>query len=175
MACMRAWCPYKCWINKKRFMKQTGKYAEIREQIWEASCLWIDHKRQSAEAAMKAAQESANGESKSSAGDKYETGRAMAQNDRNLYASQWSQWNNLHQSLARFQQIPSDIDVVPGSLVETTLGWFWVSVSIGRLQVGEIPVTILSAASPLGQVLVGKKIGEIFPFQGKEGMVLGVG
>jgi hypothetical protein len=156
-------------------MKQTGKYAEIREQIWEASCQWIDDKRQSAEAAMKAAQESANAESKSSAGDKYETGRAMAQNDRNLYASQWAQWNNLHQHLARFHQTPSDLDIVAGSLVETTLGWFWVSVSIGRLLISEIPVTILSAASPLGQVLVGKKIGETFSFQGKEGTVLGVG
>ena len=37
---------------------------------------------------MNAAQNSANEEDKSSVGDKYETGRAMAQNDRDIYARQ---------------------------------------------------------------------------------------
>ena len=39
----------------------------------------LDEKIQVALQAMKAAQESANAETKSSAGDKYETGRAMGQ------------------------------------------------------------------------------------------------
>ncbi|MFN4086834.1 MAG: 3-oxoacyl-ACP synthase [Spirosomataceae bacterium] len=146
----------------------------FRDAVWEASYRWIEEKRSSAEKAMQAAQEAANGESKSSAGDKYETGRAMAQNDRDLYASQWAQWNDLQQQLHRFKQMPIEPAAVPGSLMETSLGWFWVSISIGRILVHDQMVTILSPHSPLGKTLLGKKIGDPFLFQGKEGRVLGL-
>lgn len=156
-------------------MEKIRQYQDLRARIWEASEQWIGQRRQAAQVAMEAAQESANGESKSSAGDKYETGRAMAQNDRNLYASQWAQWNDLSQQLTRFKNPPADHHVSPGSLIETTLGWFWLSVSLGRLPMDDLTITILSASSPLGKTLVGKKTGDSFSFQGNEGNILGVG
>lgn len=155
-------------------MENTQEILSFRDAVWQAGANWIDAKRKAAEYAMQAAQEAANGESKSSAGDKYETGRAMAQNDRDLYASQWAQWNDLHQQIQRFRSVPAESSAMPGSLMETTLGWFWVSISIGRILVHDQTVTILSPHSPLGKTLVGKKVGEPFLFQGKEGRVMGL-
>jgi hypothetical protein len=51
----------------------------------------LEERMQAAWGAMQAAQASANEESKSSAGDKYETARAMGQLDRDMYARQYEQ------------------------------------------------------------------------------------
>ncbi len=51
----------------------------------------LDARMQVAWEAMEAAQDSANDQSKSSAGDKYETARSMGQLDRNMHARQYEQ------------------------------------------------------------------------------------
>ena len=52
---------------------------------------YLDQRMQTSLDAMNAAQESANGESKSSAGDKYETSRAMGHLDRDMHARMYQQ------------------------------------------------------------------------------------
>lgn len=132
----------------------------------------LDERMQTAHAAMQAAQESANAEGKSSAGDKYETARAMGQLDRDMHARQYETARQERHLLERLADVPPAARVVPGSLVCTAAGWFLVSVSAGKVEVAGQTVIAVSAQSPVGALLLGKQIGEIFSFQKKETAIL---
>lgn len=113
---------------------------------------------------MEAAQESANTESKSSAGDKYETGRAMAQLDRDRYAQQLAEALRLDQDLARINIDRAYSTIQPGSLVLTSRGVFFVSISAGKLLVDGHDYIAVSPASPIATALAGKKAGDTVVF-----------
>ena len=120
-----------------------------------------------AKMAMDAAQEAANSEGKSSMGDKYETGRAMAQLDRDMYATRYHQIMQDLALLDRIEKAPASGQVRPGSLVGTSLGKILIAVSLGVIGSGSEKVLAVSAQSPLGKSLLGKAAGDSFAFQGK--------
>jgi transcription elongation GreA/GreB family factor len=117
---------------------------------------------------MESAQLSANEETKSSAGDKYETGRAMAQNQRDMYARQYQQILGEKQVLDRIDPLFVSPRVIPGSYVETSNGDFFISVSIGPVKFENGQVMVVSPASPIGKLLLGKQKKEKVTFQNKE-------
>lgn len=134
----------------------------------------LDERLQVAWAAMEAAQESANDQSKSSMGDKYETSRSMGQLDRNMHARQYEQIRQERLILDRIgaSELPERAAV--GSLIDTTAGWFFISVSLGRLQFETTDLLAISSASPVGISLLGKKSGDKFHFMNQEHQVSGL-
>ena len=128
----------------------------------------LEERMQAAWGAMQAAQASANEESKSSAGDKYETARAMGQLDRDMYARQYEQARQERVLLERIdvQQVPQHVSL--GALVHTTMGIFLIAVSLGSIKVTGQTVMVVSAQSPIGALLMGKVIGDSFDFRGKK-------
>ncbi len=127
-----------------------------------------------ATAAMQAAQQSANTETKSSAGDKYETGREMATAERDRNAVQLHQAQQLQAELTRISPAAPCDTVRPGALAHTTLGWFYVAIGAGKLVVGEQEVFAVSAAAPVAVALRGKRVGEEAAFNGQAVRVLAV-
>lgn len=123
---------------------------------------------------MESAQLSANEETKSSAGDKYETGRAMAQNQRDMYARQYQQILAEKQVLDRMDPHFVSPRVIPGSYVSTSNGDFFISVSIGPVKFEDGQVMVVSPASPIGKLLIGKQVKDRVLFQGKELVVIGI-
>ncbi len=116
-------------------------------------------------------EESLEDESKSSAGDKHETGRAMLQIDRENAGKQLHEIENL-QALVKKIEIKVISDYVRlGSLVYTSNGSYFVSISIGLVTVGKTGYFCVALQSPIGQLLSGKKKGESFAFNGKEFVV----
>ena len=140
-----------------------------------ALCLTYVHQRLAAiQAAINAAQESANSETKSSAGDKYETGRAMAQNERDRNLVQLQQARQLLAEIQRINpELPCDA-VRPGALVQTSMGWFYLGISAGKLPLDGTDYFAVSAAAPVAAALVGKRAGEAVDFNGKSVRVLAV-
>ena len=121
--------------------------------------------------AMEAAQESANDQSKSSAGDKYETSRSMGQLDRNMHARQYEQARQERTILERLESLPEQATyerVSVGSLVKTSAGYFFIAVSAGAIQVAGQTILAVSAASPIGQALMGNQVKGTFLFKGKK-------
>lgn len=104
---------------------------------------------------------SANNETKSSAGDKYETGRAMAQLEIEKIAGLL---HGKERSLMFVAGLSLDYmaDVRPGSLVETSMGWFYIGVNGGEVSADDETVRCISPASPLAIAMRGKKTGETF-------------
>jgi hypothetical protein len=123
-------------------------------------------------AAIQAAQESANSETKSSAGDKYETGRAMAQNERDRNLVQLQQGRQLQGELQRIDPTRPCDTVRPGALVHTSMGRFYISISAGTLSVAGTDYFAVSAAAPVAVALGGKRAGETAVFNGKPVTIL---
>ena len=115
----------------------------------------VDDKIKRAILMMEDAQESANSDTKSSAGDKHETSRAMAMLEKDKAAGQLNEASKLKQLLSRINPEKSDSEVGLGSLIKTNNGWFYISVGLGKVSVVNETVFCLSLASPLGKVIVG--------------------
>jgi transcription elongation GreA/GreB family factor len=143
----------------------------LRQQLLSQCQLVIDQRIGSAEELIRMAQESANQEGKSSAGDKYETGRAMAQLEIEKASSQLAEANKLKQAL---KQVPSDA-VGPvvrlGSLVITNQGSYFICIAAGKLTVDDKTWFAISPGSPLGAKLIGKKEGDVVKIMEKEYVV----
>lgn len=133
---------------------------------------FIEQRIAAARTAMQAAQESSSSETKSSAGDKYETGREMANAERDRNAAHMQQAQQLQAELARINpDLPCDT-VRPGALVHTSMGRFYISISAGQLT--DYEVFAVSLAAPVAVALKGLRMGEEATFNGKTVRVLAV-
>lgn len=121
---------------------------------------------------MQAAQSAANEETKSSAGDKYETGRAMMQLEKEKTAGQLSEALKLRKVLDELKAERAHSVVEPGSLVLTNQGNYYLSISAGKLAFEDKEYFAVSAASPIGKQLVGLRKGEEMTFNGRKIQVL---
>jgi len=120
---------------------------------------------------MRHAQESANTEEKSSAGDKYETGRAMAQIERDKAAQQVAEALKLKNVLDQIHPEIITHSVKTGSLVMTDQGNFYVAISLGKLSLDGIDYFVVSPTAPLGQSLLRLKAGDAFIFNKKSHVI----
>jgi transcription elongation GreA/GreB family factor len=132
----------------------------------------LQEKINAAWTAMSAAQESANEQGKSSMGDKYETSRSMGQLDRDMHARQYEQARQERVVLERIRFGDVAERIALGSLVETSSGWFFISVSLGVVSFEGQKIMAVSPASPVGMSLVGKKKGDRFVFMNKEQQIM---
>jgi transcription elongation GreA/GreB family factor len=124
---------------------------------------------------MASLDEAAAGETKSSAGDKYETAREMIAQSRRLMEGKVAEVDAALATLDRMASAPAQARAGFGSLVETSLGWLLVGASLGDLDVDGTTIRTLSLASPLGQALKGRQAGDRFPWRGAELALLSVG
>lgn len=125
--------------------------------------------------AMDEAQASANEEGKSSAGDKYETGRAMAQNIRDMNARQLQEAQTALEGFDKISSKPQTSKIEAGSLIQTNEGWFFLGAGLGKIETEEIRnLVALSVSAPLGQAFLGKKPGQEVSFLGKSTPILAI-
>ena len=142
-----------------------------KENLYQLCLNFIEQRIQTAETALSQAREASNDDTKSSAGDKYETSREMMQQDidRNKRLLMDAQEN--FKVLEALGNTPTADVARAGSLVHTNEGTFYISISAGQLNTDEGVVFAISAASPIGKLLLGKKKGDSFTFNGKSYLI----
>ena len=123
---------------------------------------WVEEKIANARTAMNDAQEAANQEEKNSAGDKYETGRAMAQNERDQAAQQLDEALQLKKILDQTDTRLHHAKAVLGSIVITNQQNFFLSISAGVLKVEDREYMAVSLQSPIGKLLSQTPAGSSF-------------
>ncbi len=146
----------------------------IKQQLYQLCVEQILARIKDAETAIAEARKASENDTKSSAGDKYETGRAMMQQEINLNSRQLLEARKMQ---AQLQQIGFDLKhtiIQSGSLVETNQGDFYLAVSAGALFIDGKSYYAISVASPIGLQLKGKKADESFKLNGKEFKILKV-
>ncbi len=113
-------------------------------------------------------QESLTSETKSTAGDKHETGRAMLQLEREKAGAQLAQVQKLQEVLAKIDVHSSSEIIRLGSIIETSTGNYYLSISVGKIIIDNHTYFAIATNTPIGKLLLGKTIGDHFSFNGNE-------
>jgi transcription elongation GreA/GreB family factor len=104
--------------------------------------------------------DSSTNETKSTAGDKHETALAMLQIEQANTRTQLQEVLNQQEAMQKINPSLSADIILKGSLIKTNRGYLFMSVALGRADVEGISIIALSPQSPLGQKLMGLKVGE---------------
>ncbi|MBW8523572.1 hypothetical protein K0U91_12410 [Chryseobacterium chendengshani] len=100
-------------------------------------------------------------DTKSSMGDKYETGREMLQQEINNIQRQLNE-TLIQQNVLQKLNTETCTKVQTGALVETDKGWFYISVSSGEIIFEDRKIITVSNESPLAKAMTGLVSGQIF-------------
>ena len=109
------------------------------------------------------AKESRDSDTKSSAGDKFETGREMMQREMDKLSALVDNTLNSIAKLDRIADLPASVVISEGSLVETDQETYFISIGYGKLD----SIYAISIESPLGLELKGKKVGDRIEMRGR--------
>ncbi|MGL4597341.1 MAG: hypothetical protein ACRCYO_07435 [Bacteroidia bacterium] len=105
-------------------------------------------------------------DSKSTAGDKHETARAMMQLEQEKLSKQLSELRTQKNVLEQLREARVGERVGAGSLIKTDKGILYLSIALGRITIDGATVFALSPQSPLGEKLIGKKKGDLVEMNG---------
>jgi transcription elongation GreA/GreB family factor len=145
----------------------------LSDTLYQLCLDFIDNRIKTIRDAMKETQDSADAETKSSAGDKYETGLSMMQLDMEKQSEQLAEAIRTRTALEQIRIIDEMSSngsgaVKPGNTVETTQGNFYIAISAGQLKTNGQTYFAVSPATPIGSKLIGLKTGDSFAFNGKQ-------
>lgn len=136
----------------------------MKQQLLEYCKQYAELRIATAKQSMDDAQEAANEESKSSAGDKYETGRAMMQIERDKAAQQLDEAVKLRNVVDQLSVETLHDKVGLGSLVITDSKKIFISIGIGRVTLDANEFFVVAPSSPLGKALIGLKVNDRLTF-----------
>lgn len=136
-----------------------AKPAIVKEGLFKLCQTHINRQLKTLQEIIASNQLALESETKSSAGDKHETGRAMIQLEIEKAGKQFEQLMQSAVSLAKISLEPSD-QIKLGSLVITSKLNYFISQSFGLLEHTDIKVYAISPKSPIGNLLIAKKAGD---------------
>ena len=112
--------------------------------------------------------ESRNSDTKSSAGDKYETSREMAQIEMNKLTEMVLMNGSIVIDLAKIDANITHQTVELGSIVITNTDKYFISVAFGKIKLENDEFYAISKTSPFAEAIKGKKVGDSISFQNRE-------
>ncbi len=146
----------------------------LKQEVHAACIRALQERIGQAQAGMEQAREASTADTKSSAGDKHETARAMAQQELEKQASALHNLREMEDSLARIDPTHPRSQIQPGALVATDKGLFYVSAAMGKLEVEGQVVLVISMQAPLLTALKELAIGEAGTFNGQSHRLVGI-
>ncbi len=150
----------------------TEALKNLKQNLHSACLSQLNSRLETLSQAIREIQSSANEETKSTAGDKYETGRAMAQLEIEKYTLQLENVKRMKQELSRINPVECSDLIKTGSLVFTTRGNFYIAVHAGELLVNDKSFFVISADAPIAQKLLGLEAKSSISFNGSEFTIL---
>ncbi|MDA0177993.1 GreA/GreB family elongation factor [Mesoflavibacter profundi] len=141
------------------------KNRSIKTQLLQLCNQSLETRLQSVLAVIEDIKQSLQSETKSSAGDKHETGRAMLQLEREKAGHQLAEIEKTKQILSKINTESTSKNIGLGSVVYTTTSNYFISISAGELKVENETFYAISASTPIGQLLLGKSIGDKVTFR----------
>lgn len=144
----------------------------VKQQLYNFCKTFIDERILRIKKNISGIQESLSSETKSSAGDKHETGRAMLQLEREKLGQQLAEAEKTKQLLSKVSVDQNSTSVGLGSLVKATTGNYYIAISAGEINIDQIKVYCISTNTPIGKALLGKSEDEAFIFNKLKGEIL---
>jgi len=111
-------------------------------------------------------------ETKSSAGDKHETGRAMLQLEREKLGAQLAEAENMQGLLKKAEVASERNNIGLGSLIITDKQSYYIAISAGQFTYINESLFCISPGTPIGKLLLGKQKGDTIEFNHNTSTIL---
>ena len=141
--------------------------SSLKTQLYQLCLTFIQNRLDNIEYSMLQARQASNDDTKSSAGDKYETTREMMQQEMDRNSKLLYEAGQQKIALQQIENVDVANEVKNGSLVMTSNGNFYISISAGELSTEGQSFIAVSQAAPIGRGFIGKRMGEELNFNGK--------
>lgn len=132
----------------------------FKQEVYNHFLQLVDEKISRLQKVLNDLKESGANETKSTAGDKYETALAMLQIEQANTRAQLQDVLQQKAALVKIDPLIIPIAAVNGSLLHTSQGFLFLSAALGKSVVNGITVTALSPQSPLGKQLLHLQKGQ---------------
>lgn len=140
---------------------------EIKKALLENCIEYVKERINTAELALADNRAGLEDDSKSSAGDKYETSREIVQQEVIRNELLLTEARTMEVILSKININQNFSTIQNGSLAITNHGRFFFAIAIGKVEVNNNDYFIISIGSPLGQTFRDKTAGEKVIFNGK--------
>ena len=131
----------------------------VRGALLQQCVAWVNQKQATIKEAINDLDDALESETKSTAGDKHETGRAMVQLEMEQLGNQLSEIERLRQTLNKINLDINSKSIGLGSVVKTSKHNYFISISAGEFNVDNVKYYAISMQTPIGLLLVGKSEG----------------
>tara|TARA_B100000945_G_C20068767_1_gene451513 strand:+ start:128 stop:523 length:396 start_codon:yes stop_codon:yes gene_type:complete len=111
-------------------------------------------------------------ETKSSVGDKHETGRAMIQLEREKLGNQIREIELSYQRLNTIENVKTSNSISLGSIIFTDKANYYVAIAADSCEVNSKVFYCISSQSPIGKLLIGKKVNDSIIFNNIESTII---
>jgi len=138
---------------------------EIKEILYKQCQTFIEERLKTVQNTIINIQESLQSETKSSAGDKHETGRAMLQLEREKAGQQLAEIQTINQTLSKIDQYKTSAKIGLGSIVYTNKAHYFIAISAGTIQFKNEVFYAISANTPIAKLLISKTKGDKIKFR----------
>lgn len=139
----------------------------IKKALYQLCDTYVQERLNALESRLKDIEESMGVETKSSVGDKYETGRAMLHLEKEKQMRQLATVLENKKYLSAIDPDKKHTQVELGAVVETNQGNFYIAISAGKLVFADTTYFGITLASPIGKVLFQQKADSVVMFRGK--------
>jgi len=137
----------------------------IKLELYNLCLEFVDNRFQTIQNTIKEIQESLLSETKSSAGDKHETGRAMLQLEREKSGNQLAEIQKLKAVLNKVNPEAKHQKIALGSVVCTTQSNYFIAISAGEIGLNTEKFYAISQATPIAKLLISKTVGDQIVFR----------
>lgn len=137
----------------------------IKEQLYNNCEALIENRFQTIQNTINEIQESLTSETKSSAGDKHETGRAMLQLEREKAGNQLAEIQKIKETFSKIDIKKSSKIISLGSLVYTSGANYFIAISVGELRINSEIFYAISPSTPIAKLLLSKVVGDSVQFR----------
>lgn len=147
---------------------------KIKQQLYNKCQEALNHRLEVLQQSILDIQNNLQSETKSSAGDKHETGRAMLQLEREKAGQQLADIQKQFELLHKINPETNQTTIALGSVVYTSQSNYFIAVSAGQINIEEQQFFAISPATPIGQLLLSKSKGNAIQFRNQEIKILKV-
>ncbi len=146
----------------------------LRKRIHAHCLVLLNQKIQGLEKILSDLHDSATSDTKSSAGDKHETARAMVQIEQETIRKQLKDVQEQKAQLEKLEAHLNISKISAGSLIKTSRGYLYLSIALGKILVEKKIIIVISPQSPIGIKLVGLNVNNSTEINGVEYRIEGI-
>ena len=140
----------------------------VKGRIYSKLSSLVSERIDSLETDLVAIQKDKNDATKSTAGDKHETSRALMQIEEDKLKVQLQNALNIQNQLTQINIELQNKKIEFGALVFTNQLNYFISVALGKIEIEEVTFYAISPVSPIAKSLLNKTIGDSVEFRGQK-------